>query len=42
MKGDTDPRSAGFADVVVGAAVDVKGILGGDGTVLARQVRIVS
>jgi hypothetical protein len=33
---------AGFADVVVGAAVDVRGILGGDGTVLARQVRIES
>lgn len=31
-----------FADVVAGAAVDVKGVLRSDGTVLARQVRIQS
>lgn len=33
---------ASFADIVAGAAVDVKGILRGDGTVLARQVRVQS
>lgn len=31
-----------FVDVVAGAAVDVKGVLRGDGTILARQVRIQS
>jgi hypothetical protein len=33
---------AGFADLTVGAAVQVKGILQADGHVLARQVRIES
>ena len=33
-------RPGSFADVVVGASVQVKGILQGDGTILAKQVRI--
>lgn len=31
-----------FADVVMGAAVDVKGVLRSDGTILARQIRVES
>ena len=31
-----------FADVVQGAAVDVKGVLRSDGTILARQIRVES
>jgi hypothetical protein len=31
-----------FADVVAGAAVDVKGVLRSDGTILARQIRVES
>lgn len=34
--------SASFADVVAGAAVDVKGVLRPDGTILAHQVRVES
>ena len=34
--------SGSFADVVAGAAVDVKGVLGSDGTILARQIRVES
>lgn len=33
---------ASFSDVVAGAAVDVKGVLRSDGTILARQVRVES
>jgi Domain of unknown function (DUF5666) len=44
--GGTDYKKRGgpasFADVVVGAAVEVKGILQSDGSVLARKVRIES
>ena len=31
-----------FSDVVMGAAVDVKGVLRSDGTILARQIRVES
>ena len=34
--------SGSFADVVAGGAVDVKGVLRSDGTILARQVRVES
>lgn len=34
--------SGSFADIVTGAAVDVKGVLRSDGTILARQIRVES
>jgi hypothetical protein len=34
--------SGSFSDVVMGATVDVKGVLRSDGTILARQIRVES